>query len=641
MTHKKKTKKTGTKKKKQTKSKGFSLFRFLFKAALILGIWAMLLGGGIALWYAAELPALTADLRFERRAPLTFEAADGSFLLRTGDFKGETVSVNDLPPHLVYAVLAIEDRRFYRHHGIDPAGLARAMLRNLLKGRMAQGGSTITQQLAKNLFLSPDRTLKRKIQEALLALWLERNLTKDEILSAYLNRVYLGAGTYGVEAAAQTYFGKSARALGLYESAMLAGLLKAPSRYNPRANPARAKARTEIVLSAMRDAGYLSPDQAVLPSGADSPQPLSLPLPGRRETGENVRYFTDWAAAEMNDILGTTERGAYIRTTLDPTLQKTAERALEAVLASQSESRHVSQGALVLLDADGAVLAMVGGRSYAQSQFNRATQARRPPGSAFKPFVYAAALMQGETPQDTIADAPMTEGDYRPANFDDKYEGTVTLETALADSLNTATVRLAARVGIGKIIALARKAGIAAPLNRDLSLALGSNGVPLLALTASYGVFGPDGAPLTPYAIRSITDADGTLLYDRAPLGRGKRVLPPATGRDMTMMLTRVVTTGTGKQAAIPGLPVAGKTGTSQDYRDAWFIGYTDRFFCGVWLGNDDNSPMNGVTGGSLPAEIWRTALQEAHRAPPSRPPPPASKPETGFGALLNRLLGP
>ncbi len=610
---------------------------FLIKWGFVAALWGVLLIGGYILWLARDLPNILDSVAFERKTAIVFRADNGEEIARYGEMRGNAVTIDDLPDHLVNAVLAIEDRRFYVHSGVDPLGIARAMLTNLREGGIVQGGSTISQQLAKNLFLSHDRTFRRKIREAMLALWLERHLTKDEILSAYLNRVYLGSGAYGVDAAAHLYFSKPATALTLRESATLAGMLKAPSRYNPRNNPDLAAARADVVLEAMVDAGFLA--RADKQHNPRYPNVLE-----RQKTApdENARYFTDWTMEQIQDLIGTPDEDLQVRTTLDPNIQAAAERALNETLTQYGAARGVSQGAVLVMRPDGAVLAMVGGRSYGRSQFNRATQAHRPPGSAFKPVVYLAALLEGAGPLDMVLDAPITEGAYRPKNFADEYEGDVTLETALARSLNTAAVRVADRAGIANILHTGRQLGIRADLDRNLSLALGSSGVPMLEMATAYATLAARGRAIRPYAVRNILTAEGAPLYHHPEHKTVMRVVPADAAEQITMMLRRTVTDGTGRAAALPGIRAAGKTGTSQDSRDAWFIGYTDRFVAAVWLGNDDNTPMDGVTGGSLPARIWRETIRAAYESP-SVPAPGAASGSSGSTALpglLRRLLG-
>lgn len=617
-----------TKKSKKTK-KNTLLWRGI-RWMLALAIWGGLALTVVLLWYAKDLPDITQSAVFERRASIIIKSADNITLARYGESKGETIKSTDLPQHLIDAVLATEDRRFYDHSGIDPWGITRAMIINLYKGRFVQGGSTITQQLAKNLFLSHKRTIDRKIQEALLALWLERQLTKDEILSAYMNRVYLGSGTYGFEAAAQLYFGKSAKQVNLLESATLAGLLKAPSKYSPHQNPQRAKERANVVLNAMNDAGYITREQQ------KDQENQTLTLPHKKAGSEqNVRYFTDWVMNGLDSMIGISDTDIIIETTLDSALQSKAQFRLTTAINRADEMQFVSQGGILTLRPDGAIVAMVGGHNYTESQFNRTTQARRPPGSAFKPFVFLTALEKGWKPSSKILDSPITSGEYRPKNFAENYLGTVDLETALAKSLNTATVRLAEEIGMGPIIKTAKKLGIISPLQRDLSLSLGSSGVSMLELGTAYAVFANGGHKILPYAITRVTTQDGDILFEREE-PQYTRIIKSNHARNISFMLQSVVNNGTGKAAKLP-FPTYGKTGTSQDSRDAWFAGYTDKLVTIVWLGNDDNSPMRRVTGGGLPAHIWHDIMKYGHPRQ-NETNFPDIKNNTGFANLLKKL---
>lgn len=628
-------------KKKKGRASGRPLPLRILRAGVIAGIWGFIFLLLLTAWYAKDLPRLIDSPQFERHASIVIYGADGSQIGRYGEMKGLSVKVSELPPHLIYAVLATEDRRFYQHHGVDPVGIARAMAANLLHRRVLQGGSTITQQLAKNLFLSRERTLKRKIQEAMLAIWLERSLTKDEILSAYLNRVYLGSGAYGVDAAARIYFDKSAREVNLRESAILAGLLKAPSRYAPDSNPGLAAQRAKVVLSAMADAGYITKKEADAAT-------LKTPHPERKPgDGDGVHYYTDWISAELDKMVGTGDKDLVVRTTLDPDIQKRAEAILAAALQESGEKLNVTQGALIVLDYDGAIRAMVGGRNYNASQFNRVTQSLRPPGSSFKPVVYLTALEQGWHPDDMINDAPLRIGRYRPQNYKNEYLGEVPLHTALTLSLNTAAVRLLQSTGVPAAIDTARRLGIHAALPHDLSLALGSGGVPMIEMAAAYATIGNGGAQVQPYGVTEITESSGRLLYRRSNvIVSGKRVFNPQAIGNLTHMMQEVVDEGTGRRAALP-YRAAGKTGTSQDSRDAWFIGFTDQFVAAVWVGNDDNSPMKGVTGGSLPAGIWRDVMMAAHEKGGAFAPRFPSSPDTmandsagdSFGGLIGRII--
>jgi len=572
------------------------------KWMVITGIWIALALGALVAWYAWDLPDISRLETPSRRPSVRLVTADGAILARYGDLHGGWIRFADLPPHLVQAVSATEDRRFFEHRGVDPWAILRAAIANLQAGTIRQGGSTLSQQLAKNLFLTPDRTLRRKVQEALAALWLETKFSKEQIFAIYANRVYLGAGTYGFEAASRRYFGKSVRDVTLLESAVLAGLLKAPSRYSPARDPKAAKSRARQVLRAMLDAEFLT-EQDAARAGR---QRLKLV----RATGSGARYFADWALERAAGYVGRTNRDLVVVTTLNSRLQRLAEQKLEATTARAGKSGKIGQAALVTLTRDGAVRAMVGGRSYATSQFNRATQALRQPGSAFKLFVYLAALEAGMRPGDTMLDAPVDIGGWRPRNYDGKFHGKVTLGHAFAHSINSVAVRVSERVGRGRVIAAARRLGITSKLVSHPSVALGASEVTLLELVASYAAVAGGGLAAWPHGIAEIRDSAGTVLFRRAGSGGGE-VISPGHARALDGMLRGVITNGTGR-AAWPGQRAAGKTGTSQEFRDAWFIGYAGDLVTGVWVGNDDFTPMKRVTGGGLPARLWRTFMVDA-----------------------------
>ena len=568
----------------------------------------------VVVWFTQGMPDVRSLATADRRPAVTLVAADGSMIHRYGDLAGATVQVDDLPDSLIAAVLAIEDRRFYSHIGIDLRGVARAMVANVAAGRLVQGGSTITQQLAKNMFLTNERTLLRKVQEALLALWLEVNYTKDEILSAYLNRVFLGPGIYGMDAAARQYFGVPATAVNLRQSAILAGLLQAPSRYSPASNPELALRRSETVLNAMVDAGFLTAEARE--DGTDV-----VPTPPRRPTsGSGDRYFADWISGQVPQFVGYDPVDLRVTTTLDAELQRRAEAIVADHLAGEGEQLGVGQAAVVVLRPDGAVAAMVGGRSYSGSQFNRATQAERQPGSAFKPFVYLTALAEGLHPDDMVQDGPVRYGNWQPRNFGGQYAGWITARQALARSANTVAVRLTEQIGVDGVIATARRLGITTDLRSDLSLALGTSEVTLMELTAAYAGILNHGTAVWPYGIDRIDTQAGDLAYIRQGSGAGSAI-DPAVAWQITDMMEDVLTEGTGRAAAL-ARPAAGKSGTSQDYRDAWFIGFTADYVVGVWVGNDDGTPMDGVTGGGLPARIWRDVMLAAHDGLPVHPLP-------------------
>ncbi len=603
------------------------------RLGVLLLLWAAILGGGVIGYFALTLPDTNGLTRSERRPSVTILAADRSLLAAYGDLFGQPLTLKEMSPYLPEAVIATEDRRFYSHFGVDPVGLVRAALTDFSAGRVVEGGSTITQQLAKNLFLTPERSLGRKIRETLLALWLEHRFTKDQILEIYLNRVYLGAGTYGVDAAAHRYFGKSARSVDLYESAVIAGLLKAPARFNPIRDRDRAAARAVQVLANMVEAG----DITAAAAAAANREAGSLAAVAAPRSG--VRYFADWVADQLADLAGAGDRDLTVVTTLDPRMQAEAEAAIAGTLAHDGKKAAVSEGALVAMSPDGAVRAMVGGRDYNESQFNRATQAQRQPGSAFKPFVYLAGLEAGLQPSDHFVDRPIRIGSWQPRDYGNRYLGDMTMAEALAQSINTIAVQVALRAGIDNIVAVAHRLGIASPLTRDASIALGTDEVNLVELVSAYAPFANGGVGVWPHGIAEIRDSDGNVVFRRAGSGPGRVVGPELVG-EMNDMLSGVIGHGTGRSAALPR-PAAGKTGTTQDYRDAWFIGYTADLVAGVWLGNDDDRPMNKVTGGSLPAEAWRRFMLAATRAMPVRPLPsaPAPQPQTVAAAPSRGLF--
>ena len=601
-TKRKTTKRKNTKKKQQSSFLGFA-FKWLF----VIGFWCTLIVVAICAYYAAELPDITEKANFERRSSIIVKASNGTIIGRYGDLVGDKATIETVPEHLIQAVLAIEDRRFYYHPGMDPLGIARAMFVNAKEQRFAQGGSTITQQLAKNLFLSRERTIKRKIQELMLAFWLEWELSKDEILEAYLNRVYLGGGTYGVDAASRLYFKKPVTDINLRESATLAGLLKAPSTYSPIANPVRSRDRANVVLNAMVDANYIT-------EAEKDEINASIPKPPRKPSGNAQRYYSDWIVEQVNQLLGPVDADLIIETIMDVDVQKTAEEALKTTILKNGKDQNITQGAIVTMRPNGAVVALVGGRDYGFSQFNRATQAARQPGSSFKPFTYIAALENGWHMNDIVMDEIITEGRYRPKNFGHKYYGEVSLLEALTLSLNTVAFQLIKDVGPAAVIDVARRLGIESELNSDLSLALGTNQISPLELTGAYASLANGGVMVKPYGITKIEAKDGTLYYERVNENRGRRAISPRALAMILPMMQSVIVNGTGQGANFGSPQAAGKTGTSQDSRDAWFIGFTDRLVTGVWLGNDDNSSMKRVTGGSYPSRIWRTVMAKHNR---------------------------
>jgi len=601
------SKRSGSARRAATRRSGF-LGRFVRRSiywSFVAGIWATIAFVGMLGYYAAHLPP-TSEWAVPKRPPnVKIVAADGSLLANRGDTGGESVRLEQLPPHLPQAVMAIEDRRFNYHIGIDPIGLARAVFTNLTQNAVVQGGSTLTQQLAKNLFLEPERTFRRKMQEVVLSFWLEAKFSKQQILEMYLNRVYFGAGAYGVDAAARRYFDKSAREVTLNEAAILAGLLKAPSRYAPNRHPERAQERAHTVLVAMRDAGYISRKEAEQAIAAPS-------TVVSRHNSASENYVADWVMDQLPSFIGSLDEDVVVDTAIDLNLQHAAEAALRSALAEDGDKYRVSQGAVVVLDASGAVKALVGGRDYAKSQFNRAIAANRQPGSAFKPFVYLAALEDGMTPETERTDQPISIKGWQPKNYTKKYHGEVTLTQALSMSLNTVAARLAYEVGPRRVASTAKRLGIQSELKANPSIALGTSEVTPLEITAAYVPFSNGGYGVVPHVIKRIRTASNKLLYERAGSGPGQVVSAEHVGM-MNRMMQETLLTGTGKSASLGDRPAGGKTGTSQDFRDAWFIGYTSYFTTGVWLGNDDNSPTKRATGGNLPAKIWAQTMMAAN----------------------------
>ncbi len=594
----------------------------------MLGTWATLCVIGLVAWHVSTLPSLR-DLRVPVRPPnLTILASDGTEIANRGQMGGARVRLADMPAHLPAAVLATEDRRFYSHFGLDVIGLTRAVILNAVEGKVGQGGSTLTQQLAKNLFLKPDRTMARKLREAMLALWLEAKFSKDEILEMYLNRAYFGAGAYGVEAAARRYFNMGVGDLELGQSALLAGLLKAPASLAPTRAPDKALERTRTVLVAMARGGVADP----IGVRAAMAQPYSLSPP---PTYGDASYAADWVQEEIESLLGGLDRDVVVETSLDLAMQAGAQAALETALLTEGREYGVGQGAIVVMANDGRVRAMVGGRDYAASQFNRAASARRQPGSAFKPIVWLQALQRGLGPETKAQDRPFSWRGWNPSNHGGTYRGELSLRRALAYSSNSVAARLIVDGGPKGTVDLARRLGITSELRAHPSLALGTSEVSLLELTGAYATLAGGGIKARPQLVTRVRTRAGEVLYERPP--GGPRVVSRAHVRAMNRMMADVVAYGSGKRAALDR-PVAGKTGTSQDYRDGWFVGYTAQLTAGVWFGNDDGTPSKEMTGGRLPAETWARVMADAHEgwrvrplpgvgaAPPARATEPAPK---------------
>ena len=580
------------------------LFYWLFLA----GVWGGIAAAGVVAYYAIQLPSSDTWAVPDRPANIRIVASDGQLLSNRGKTGGEAISLRELPYYVPAAVLAIEDKRFYEHFGVDPIGIIRAALGNVTQGRITAGGSTITQQLAKNLFLTPDQTLGRKVQEALLAIWLEQNYTKQDILELYLNRVFFGNNATGIEAAAQVYFGKSARNLSLGEAAILAGSLKAPSAYNAKRDPEGAATRARVVLQEMADEGYITAAESKA-AAIDPNQRIRTKVTGAES------YVADWVESLMIAYIGEINEDVVVSTTIDWDLQKQGEFVVKEAVTNHGAEKGFSQGALVAMDVDGNVRALVGGVDYAQSQFNRAVTARRQPGSAFKPFVYLAAMEKGYTPETIADDAPINIGGWSPENADGQYNGPMTLREALAKSRNTVTALLANDVGPDRVVEAATRMGISSPLMAVPSIALGTQEVSLLELTAAYAPFANGGLGVIANVITRIETASGKVLYEAIPAGPG-RVIQPNIVAEMNDMLHSAVEIGTGKRAQLDGWPMAGKTGTSQKARDALFVGYTARMVTGVWLGNDDDQATT-LSGGNIPVEIWSEFMTTAHQGMP------------------------
>jgi 1A family penicillin-binding protein len=557
----------------------------------------------VLVWALKDVP--WSEIRDGTLKPIVvLETADGAPLVRQGPYQGPYARYDQFPPRLIDAVLSIEDRRFMNHFGVDPRGIARAFLRNLEAGSVVEGGSTITQQLIKVQYLDSDRTIKRKIQEVVIAVWLEWKLGKREILTRYLNSVYLGAGATGMPAAARIYFNKDIGALNLQESAMLAGLLRAPSQWNPIDNFEGARQRTTVVLDAMETNEKITAPEAAEAKASFAKLNPTTPTP------RSGSWFADWISPQASEIAGSSPGSTTVRTTLVPQLQQIAERIVKRALDGEGKAVGASQAALVAMTPDGAVVAMVGGRDYKASQFNRAVTAMRQPGSTFKLFVYYAALKAGLTLSDRVLDAPIDIDGWSPENSGGNYRGWVTLAEAFARSLNAASVALAQEVGLDNVIAAARELGIDAPLASTPSLALGTSEVNLLNLTSAYASVQLGKAPVAPWGIIDFRAAGQPKMFRVGSQSKPNVDLSPYQS-DLLGLLQLVVERGTGR-GADPGTFAAGKTGTSQNNRDAWFVGFTESLVVGVWVGNDDDAPMKGVTGGALPAHIWRDFIREA-----------------------------
>ncbi len=579
---------------------------------VMLCAWGLIFGGLFFSHFLSSLPDVGNLMVSGPSQDITILDDRGRQIARRGLTQGQMVRAEDLPDYVSNAFIAIEDRRFRMHLGVDPIGLVRAATTNMMAGRVVQGGSTLTQQLAKNLFLSPSRTYERKIQEAMLALYLESRYTKNQLLTLYLNRVYFGAGVYGIEAAAQKFFGKRAAELGLTEAAMIAGSVKAPARYNPIADTDASLARAMIVLRAMQDSGFIDAETRAL---AQATRPRIVHVTGTPGAG----WFADWIVSRLRDHIADAAEPIIVETSFDLETQTLAERAVTRGLATDGEALNAGQAALVAMTTDGAVRAMVGGRSYGASTFNRATDAVRQPGSAFKPFVYLAALEHGHTPDEIVNDAPVDINGWKPQNYEGRLHGEMPLIRAFAQSSNSVAAQLTAEVGPKVVARTARRLGIASPMMEVSSLALGTSGVTVLELTGAYAPFANGGIGVEPFGILRIRTKAGKVLYQRQAPGHDA-VMSANDNIQMTRLMMETLATGTGKAGRLSDRDSAGKTGTTQDFRDAWFVGYSADLVTGVWIGNDNNAPMVKATGGGLPARIFKNFLENAGQNLPPRP---------------------
>lgn len=581
--------------------------------------------GGVVVLLALAMPAFqitTGDWRSQGDFAVTFLDRYGNEIGQRGIIQRDSVPVDEMPDHVIKAVLATEDRRFFEHYGIDVLGLSRAIFENVRANSVVQGGSSITQQLAKNLFLSNERTFQRKIKEAFLSLWLEANLSKKEILQLYLDRAYMGGGTFGIEAAADFYFGKSVKDLNLAEAAMLAGLFKAPTKYAPHINLPAARARANVVLSNLVDSGFMTEGQ-VLQARL---HPAEIVDRGEQKSPD---YYLDWAFDEVKKIAKPGQHSLVAHTTFDANIQKAAEESVEFHLRQFGKEYNVTEGAVVVIETNGAVRAIVGGRDYGASQFNRATKALRQTGSSFKPYVYATAMEHGFTPDSVVSGGPISWGGWSPHNYNGGSAGNVTLITAIAKSINTVPVRLAKDyLGIGPIKAMAESFGVESPLESHKTMVLGTSGMTVMDQATGYSVFAQNGFAGSRHGITQLVTRTGDVVYDFAKDAPAPhRVLSEQALKYMNTMLAAVPAIGTARRAQLPNIVVAGKTGTTQSYRDAWFVGFTGNYTAAVWLGNDDFTPTRNMTGGTLPAMVWQRLMVYAHQNIDLKPIPGLDKP--------------
>jgi penicillin-binding protein 1A len=604
----------------------------------VLGVWGLIFLVAFFAVFATDLPDVSGLNAVKRQPSISYLDRSGALVAVRGSQYAPPVDLDKLPAYVPKAFIAIEDRRFYYHPGFDPIGMARAMVKNVSCWCIAAGGSTITQQLARNLFLTLDQTPRRKAQELILAIWLEMKFSKKEILALYLNRVYFGAGAYGIEAAAQRYFNKPASQLTLGESALLAGMMKGPSRYSPVSASKRAANRATIVLDEMVRTKAITPEQRK--AAFASPVKVSSVLANQR-----AQYFTDWIDAQVRSLVGEPTEDLVVETTLDLPIQAAAEQSVKAGVKAHA-GQGVEQAALIAIDGEGRIRAYVGGADYGESQFDRVTMAKRQAGSSFKPFVYLTAMEAGRNPNQMVVDEPVKIGNWEPKNYTGRYLGSITLQTALAQSINTVAARLANDVGTSNVASTARRLGITSRIQLDPSMALGAVEVSPLEMAQAYAPFSNGGFLAKGYGIERIRTTKGRILYDHSVDDRRRpAVIGSPALQYMNQMMRQVVQSGTGTKARVPGFDIAGKTGTTSDYRDAWFIGYTGGFVTAVWTGRDDNTVMKRVTGGGAPAEIWHGFMLQAlprlktQAIPGGVIEPPGSSGVTGaLGDLLSNL---
>ena len=611
---------------------GRGFFGSLVYWTLVLGVWGLIGLAAFLMVFIPGLPDTSGLYAVDRQPSVAYLDRSGGLVAVRGSQEAPPADLKELPEYVPAAFIAIEDQWFYRHPGFNPFRMAQSLINNHRAGRVTGGGSTITQQLAKNLFLSAEQTYRRKAQELILAVWLEAKFSKDEILALYLNRVYFGGGAYGIEAAAERYFQKDAKDLSLGEAALLAGLLKGPSRYSPISSTERAEKRANVVLAEMVEQGVITPEERA--------QAFAKPIKvAKKLANQHANYFVDWVDAEVRALVGETEEDLIVQTTLDLPIQASAEAAVRGVL-KRDRKLGVRQAALVALDGEGRVRAMIGGGDYSDNQFNRATDARRQAGSAFKPFVYLTAFEQGRSPSTVVNDGPIKIGNWEPRNYTGNFSGQMTLERAVAQSINTVAAQIADEVGRDNVARTARRLGISSKIQTGPSMALGAVEVSPLEMAKAYAPFSNGGLYAAPYGIERIRTRSGQVLYERRASDRAPVVSNPALG-EMNQVLRAVVSGGTGTRASVPGYDIAGKTGTTSDYKDAWFVGYTGGFTAAVWVGKDDNTAMKKVTGGGAPAEIWRTFMSQALPRLDVRPIPdgPQALPSPAFDDPIGSLL--